>query len=195
MAGCWLSKSGEDRLSLVDLSSGEVTPLATDFGIIRDVPRSRPLHYFFNGVDVSPSGMVYVTADDANAIYRIPLPKPTGKLDDATAAKIETLIEEIMAKGKVPGAAVGIVKDGQLVYAEGFGVTELGGDEPVTADSVFGMASVAKSPVGMAVMQLVEAGKIDLDAPVTEYLPIHHGRSRRWRNHHSPIAVAHIRHA
>ncbi len=33
------------------------------------------------------------------------------------------------------------------------------------------MASVAKSPVGMAVMQLVEAGKIDLDAPVTEYLP------------------------
>ncbi len=44
---------------------------------------------------------------------------PTAKLDDATAAKIEALVEEIMAKGKVPGAAVGIVKDGQLVYAKG----------------------------------------------------------------------------
>ena len=56
-------ESGADRLSLVDLSSGQVTPLATDLGIMRDVPRSRPLHYFFNGVDISPSGMIYVTAD------------------------------------------------------------------------------------------------------------------------------------
>jgi CubicO group peptidase (beta-lactamase class C family) len=163
-------ESGANRLSLVDLSSGEVTPLATSLGIMRDVPRSRPLHYFFNGVDVSPSGMVYVTADDANAIYRIPLPKPTSKLDDATAAKIETLVAEIMTNGQVPGAAVGIVKDGELVYAKGFGVTELGSDEPVTADTIFHMGSVAKTATAVAIMQLVEAGKIDLDAPVTEYL-------------------------
>lgn len=93
------------------------------------------------------------------------------KLDDATVAKIETLVAEIMASGQVPGAAVGIVKDGELVYAKGFGITELGGDEPVTADSIFHMGSVAKTATAVAIMQLVEAGKIDLDAPLTEYLP------------------------
>ena len=98
-------------------------------------------------------------------------PASTAALDDATVAKIETLVEEIMASGQVPGAAVGIVKDGELVYAEGFGVTELGSDEPVTPDSIFHMGSVAKTATAVAIMQLVEAGKIDLDAPLTEYLP------------------------
>ena len=86
-------------------------------------------------------------------------------------AKIEALVKEIMAKGKVPGAAVGIVKDGELVYASGFGVGKLGSDEPVTPDSVFPMGSVAKTPMAVAIMQLVADGKIDLDAPVTKYLP------------------------
>ncbi len=96
---------------------------------------------------------------------------PTAKLDDATVAKIETLVEKIMTNGQVPGAAVGIVKNGELVYASGFGVGKLGSDEPVTPDSVFHMGSVAKTSVAMAIMQLVEGGKIDLDAPVTKYLP------------------------
>ena len=98
-------------------------------------------------------------------------PEPTAALDDATVAKIETSVEEIMASGQVPGAAVGIVKNGELVYAQGFGVAELGSDEPVTPDSVFAMGSVAKTPTALAIMQLVADGKIDLDAPVTEYLP------------------------
>ena len=92
-------------------------------------------------------------------------------LDDATVAKIEALVEGTMASGQVPGVAVGIVKDGELVYAKGFGVTDLGSEEPVTPETVFVMMSIAKSGVGMAIMQLVEDGKIDLDAPVTEYLP------------------------
>ena len=96
---------------------------------------------------------------------------PTAKLDDATVTKIEALVKEIMAKGKVPGATVGIVKDGELVYASGFGVGKLGSDEPVTPESVFQMRSVAKTPTAMAIMQLVADGKIDLDAPVTKYLP------------------------
>jgi CubicO group peptidase (beta-lactamase class C family) len=52
--------------------------------------------------------------------------EPAATLDDATVAQIETLVAEIMASGQVPGAAVGIVKDGELVYAKGFGVAELG---------------------------------------------------------------------
>jgi len=67
-------ESGANRLSIVDLASGQVSTLIPELGILNDVPRSRPQHYFFNGVDVSPSGVIYVTADEPNVIYRLPLP-------------------------------------------------------------------------------------------------------------------------
>jgi CubicO group peptidase (beta-lactamase class C family)/predicted dienelactone hydrolase len=96
---------------------------------------------------------------------------PESLLDDATVAKIESTVEEMMAESGTPGYAVGIVKDGEIVYTKGFGVERVGGDEPVTVHSVFGTGSTGKTATAIAVMQLVEAGKIDLDAPVTDYLP------------------------
>lgn len=98
-------------------------------------------------------------------------PEQTPVLDSSTINQIESMVKTIMDKNHTPGAAVGIVKDGKLVYAEGFGVSELGTQTPVTPESIFFMASIAKSVTGMAIMQLVEEGKIDLDAPVTKYLP------------------------
>jgi len=76
-----------------------------------------------------------------------------------------------MAANKIPGLAIGIVKNGKLTYAKGFGVSRLGTAKPVTTRTLFHMASVTKTFVGTAVMQLVEAGKIDLDAPLARYLP------------------------
>ena len=67
-------ESGANRLSSVDLASGQLSTLIPELGILNDLPRSRPQHYFFNGVDVSPSGMIYVTADEPNVIYRMQLP-------------------------------------------------------------------------------------------------------------------------
>jgi CubicO group peptidase (beta-lactamase class C family)/predicted dienelactone hydrolase len=96
---------------------------------------------------------------------------PESLLDDATVAKIESTVEEMMAESGTPGYAVGIVKDGEIVYTKGFGVESVSGDEPVTVHSVFGTGSTGKTATAIAVMQLVEAGKIDLDAPVTDYLP------------------------
>ena len=93
------------------------------------------------------------------------------QLDDATVAEIDTLVTEMMACTKLPGFALGVVKDGELVYAKGFGVTSLDGGEPVTPQTVFQWAETSMALTAMAVMQLVEQGKIDLDAPVTDYLP------------------------
>ena len=76
-----------------------------------------------------------------------------------------------MGEAQIPSAALGIVKDGELVYAEGFGVAELGKDDPVTPQSIFHVASIGKTVVGTAVLQLVEQGKIDLDAHIVDYLP------------------------
>lgn len=67
-------ESGANRLSIVDLVSGQVSTLIPELGLLRDLPRSRPQHYFFNGVDIDASGMIYVTADEPNVIYRMPLP-------------------------------------------------------------------------------------------------------------------------
>ena len=87
-------------------------------------------------------------------------------LDEETVAKIETLIDSASWRTvKSPAPQSGIVKDGELVYAKGFGVTELGSDTAGDAHSVFHMASIAKSVTGMAITQLVVEDKIDLHAP------------------------------
>ena len=96
---------------------------------------------------------------------------PTTGLDDATTAQIETILTDTMQPLGVPGYAMCIVKDGSVVYDKGFGVTEPGGDQPVTPQSVFIICSTTKSFTAVALMQLVEQGKVDLDAPVTTYLP------------------------
>jgi len=98
-------------------------------------------------------------------------PAPAATLDEATIAKIEAMVEQMMADTGTPGYALGIVKDGQIVYTKGFGVERVGEDKPVTEHTVFGTGCVGKPAVATAIMQLVDAGKIDLDAPVTDYLP------------------------
>lgn len=82
------------------------------------------------------------------------------------------MIDQGVRENHIPGVAIGIVLDGKLAYARGFGQAKLGqSDRPVTPDTLFHMASVTKPFVATAIMQLVGQGKIDLDAPVTKYLP------------------------
>ena len=96
---------------------------------------------------------------------------PTVQVDDETVAAIEAIVDKAMTDYKLPGVAIGIVKDGEVVYAEGFGVGNVEDGKPVTPASLFNMASVSKMFTSAAIMQLVEQGLIDLDAPVTDYLP------------------------
>lgn len=95
----------------------------------------------------------------------------TATLDEATIAEIETLIEQTMADNQIPGFAIGIVRDGEVIYAKGFGVAELGSDRSMTPETPLPVASLSKQFTAVAIMQLVEAGKLELDAPVTDYLP------------------------
>jgi CubicO group peptidase (beta-lactamase class C family) len=69
----------------------------------------------------------------------------------------------------VPGLALAITQGDRVLYVKGYGAA--GNGEPVTPQTRFFIASLSKSFTAMAVMQLVEAGKIDLDAPVQQYLP------------------------
>jgi CubicO group peptidase (beta-lactamase class C family) len=86
-----------------------------------------------------------------------------------------SLIEEIVLKQKklfeVPGIAVGVIKDGETIFANTFGVKKLDTEDKLSTKSLFHMASVSKPFVATAVVQLVEKGKIDLDEKLTTYLP------------------------
>jgi CubicO group peptidase (beta-lactamase class C family) len=85
-------------------------------------------------------------------------------------AGIDDLVTNEMAAIGIPGLAVAVVDDGAVVYAKGFGIADDSG-RPVTADSPFIIGSLSKSFTAMAAMQLVESGRIDLDARVQQYLP------------------------
>lgn len=71
----------------------------------------------------------------------------------------------------VPGLAVVVVRDGKVIYTETLGVRDPEKKLPVTPDTIFYIASCTKSFIAMAVMSLVEEGKVSLDAPVKKYLP------------------------
>ena len=75
-----------------------------------------------------------------------------------------------MKAQRIPGLALGIVKDDRIAYVRGFGKADDSG-RPVTPQTPFIIGSLSKSFTAMAIMQLVEAGKVELDAPVQRYLP------------------------
>jgi CubicO group peptidase (beta-lactamase class C family) len=85
--------------------------------------------------------------------------------------QLTNVLGEIIHRWGIPGLAIGVVQDGEIVYAKGFGVQNLDTQIPVTLESQFCVASVSKNFTASAVMQLAERGRIDLDAPIVRYLP------------------------
>ena len=86
--------------------------------------------------------------------------------------QIEKFVEQAMTAANVPGAALAIVHDCRLIYARGFGLTSIeAGGIPVTPDTIFRIGSTSKPLTSTMIMQLVEAGKLELDTPVSEILP------------------------
>ena len=85
-------------------------------------------------------------------------------------AAIDAYIEQELKRSGLPGMALAIVKDGQVVHVRGFGRAHPNGD-PVTPETPFLIGSLTKSFTALAVMQLAEAGLLELDAPVRRYLP------------------------
>lgn len=71
----------------------------------------------------------------------------------------------------IPGLAVLVVQDGKVLLAEGFGVRDIGNNQPVTADTVFGIASNTKAFTTAALARLVSEAKLDWDDPVIHYIP------------------------
>ena len=80
-----------------------------------------------------------------------------------------TKLADRMAALHVPGVSIAVIHDGKIEWARGFGVTRVGGPS-VTPDTLFQAASISKPVTAMAVLHLVESGKLDLDKDVNQYL-------------------------
>jgi CubicO group peptidase (beta-lactamase class C family) len=88
----------------------------------------------------------------------------------ADYAAIDAYVERQMGELRIPGLALAIVQGEQIIHLKGFGLAD-GAGQPVTPQTPFIIGSTTKSFTALAVMQLVEAGKLDLDAPIHRYLP------------------------
>lgn len=84
---------------------------------------------------------------------------------------LDLIVPQFFHDGLAPGLAVGVVYDHQMIYAKGFGVKNVQTGEAIDEHTLFHMASVSKTLVVTGIMQLVEQGKINLDASISTYLP------------------------
>jgi CubicO group peptidase (beta-lactamase class C family) len=97
--------------------------------------------------------------------------KHANTLDAKRLASLRDFVEDARVKFDVPGVAIGIVQDGKVVFAEGFGVRELGKPEKIDADTRFMIASNTKALTTLMLAKLVDQGKFGWDTPATTLLP------------------------
>lgn len=84
---------------------------------------------------------------------------------------LESIVLDYMKEESIPGLALGLVKDRKILYTNGFGVKNINKDEKITEETIFHMASISKTFVATAIMQLYERGKLDIYKPVINYIP------------------------
>lgn len=96
---------------------------------------------------------------------------PARTLVGPSPARVDAAVESERTAQKIPGVAVAICRDGKLIKAAGYGLANVELSVPVTPETIFQTGSVGKQFTSMAVMMLVEQGKIALDDKITKYLP------------------------
>jgi len=86
-------------------------------------------------------------------------------------AQIEKAVSAFMTANSVPGISVAVVQNGQPVWSAGFGMSDLEDSAPATSSTLYRLGSISKPITAVAILQLYERGKLDLDAPIQKYCP------------------------
>jgi CubicO group peptidase (beta-lactamase class C family) len=102
-----------------------------------------------------------------------PAPPPTAVRTALAAAfpEIQRIAESFVERAHVPGAAVGVIVNGELVWETGIGVRDRATNAPARPESIFRIASMTKSFTAAAILKLRDEGRLSLDAPAEEYVP------------------------
>ena len=96
---------------------------------------------------------------------------PAVQSDVAAIGTARAFVLDTMAQLRAPGALITVIRDGVMIWSEGFGFADLEQRVPVTPLTRFRIGSVSKPLTSIALGLLVEEGKLDLDAPVQQYVP------------------------
>ena len=100
----------------------------------------------------------------------------------AGASELEAKLNGFVKEHRLPGATAGVVHGDELVWAAGAGLADMGTRRPSQQETLYRIASITKTFTGTAIMQLRDAGRLDLDDPAVAYLP-------ELRNAISPFAA------
>lgn len=95
----------------------------------------------------------------------------TGRADPKLTA-FDEVVSTFVRERKIPGAAIAVTKNGRLVYARGFGYADIEQKQPVQPESLFRIASISKPITAVAILQLIEQGKLKLDDRCFEILKV-----------------------
>lgn len=102
------------------------------------------------------------------------------RMNESNRLLAENLVESIMKDYEACGIAAAIIdKDGKTQYEKFWGVQDLESGKEINGETIFGLASVTKSFTCLAIMQLEEKGIIDLDAPISQYIPEFTNRNQK----------------
>ena len=114
------------------------------------------------------AGIGLLLAISVGAMQALAQPLPAGGAD---LAEFDRRVEAVREQFDVPGIAVAIVKDGEVVLARGYGVREAGKPAKVDAHTMFAIASNTKAFTATALQMLAEDGKLDMNDRVIDHLP------------------------
>ena len=90
---------------------------------------------------------------------------------DGVSTKVDDYIRREMQSQQIPGLALAVIKDGQMVIAKGYGLANVEHQVPVKPETIFQSGSTGKQFTATAVMMLVEEGKLNLEDKITKYFP------------------------
>lgn len=96
--------------------------------------------------------------------------RPVLAQDAAVLVEVDRTMENYRLDAHIPGMVWGIVRDGRLVHVKGAGVQDIGTKRPVTADTLFRIASMTKAFTALSILKLRDEGELELDAPVETYV-------------------------
>jgi len=153
----------------------------------------------------------FAQAGVAQAVARKRKPSAAAKKPIAEAqrdiAHLETLIPQLMNEGEVPGLSLALIRDAKIYWARGFGFKDINTKAPVDERTMFEAASLSKPVFAYAVLKMVERGDLDLDTPLSKYLPAYIDNDERlnlitarrvlshttgfpnWRNDGKPLTI------
>ncbi|MGA9995685.1 MAG: serine hydrolase [Pyrinomonadaceae bacterium] len=129
------------------------------------------IKYAFTTVLIIASLSLAVGQDKSRQVSQSFAPLKAGMKREVLAARLEQVVPQLMNEGDVPGLSAILIRDGKVFWQRGFGVENAQTKKPVDENTIYEAASLSKPVFAYGVLKLVDAGKLDLDTPLTKYLP------------------------